>query len=273
MMIHSDSQHCMDIVRQARRAHYAAILFAPENARDALWAMAALDIELSRIPDLVTQPLAGQMRLQWWREALAGNEKYEPGGNPVMRALNAACAAHQMSAARLLPLVDAHETLLFDVCFETRADLERYIAARAGTLAQVAVDVCCAALNEPPRTAPPNIIAATGLHDLLADVHAKAKRGHCLVPLDLLHAQGLQSHDFMADTLSAPAQSVLRALREEANDAARIGEDEWRQLSRAARLALLAFVLTQSDLRRAPDAAPPFYLAQLWNLWRAARQA
>jgi phytoene synthase len=271
-MIDPDFHHCMELARQARRPLYAAILFAPENARGALWAMAALDIELSRIPDLVTQSLAGQMRLQWWREALTGNAAYEPGSNPVMRALNAAFAAHAMSATRLLPLINAHESLLFDVCFETRADMEQYIAARHGTLAQAAIDVCCAAMGAPPQNVPAHIVTAMGLHDLLNNVHAKAARGHCLVPLDLLHAHGLQSGDFMADTLSAPAQPILRALREEALEAARAGADEWRALPRAARLALLPFLLAQSELRRAPDATPSSYLVQLWILWRAVRR-
>ena len=46
-------------------------LFAPEPARGALLALLAFNAEIERVPRMVREPILGQIRLQWWRDALA----------------------------------------------------------------------------------------------------------------------------------------------------------------------------------------------------------
>ena len=49
---------------------FLCALFAPAERRDDLLALLLFNDELARIPDAVTQPVTGLIRLQWWRDAL-----------------------------------------------------------------------------------------------------------------------------------------------------------------------------------------------------------
>ncbi len=78
------------IVREGDRDRYIATLLAPAAKRPALTALHAFDLELSRIPRLARQQIAGEIRLQWWREAVDGSNEHEALANPVAAALIAA---------------------------------------------------------------------------------------------------------------------------------------------------------------------------------------
>lgn len=106
-----------DLLVQDLRRHdyerYLLSLFAPAARRSALWAILALNLELSRIPDLVSQPVLGQMRLAWWRDAVAkALGQGEAGGNPVLQGLIAASGDGAIDSAALAALIDGHERLL-----------------------------------------------------------------------------------------------------------------------------------------------------------------
>ncbi len=64
----------VDPVFAAARAHardrYLSALLCPAGERDDLVALAAVLGEIERIPALVTEPLMGEIRLQWWADWL-----------------------------------------------------------------------------------------------------------------------------------------------------------------------------------------------------------
>ena len=63
---------CANLVRGCDFARYAATLFVPADRRRALLALYAFNAEISRVREQVTQPLPGEIRLQWWTDALTG---------------------------------------------------------------------------------------------------------------------------------------------------------------------------------------------------------
>lgn len=73
-------------------------------ARADLVCLYALDHELSRIPGIVTDPLMGEIRLTWWREALEEiAEGRAPRDHPVLRAV----AASALPPVALAALAEA----------------------------------------------------------------------------------------------------------------------------------------------------------------------
>jgi phytoene synthase len=74
---------CADLVRAHDFARYASTLFMPAELRRALWALYAFNVEISRVREQVSQPLPGEMRLQWWTDMLAGAGHGGVEGNPV----------------------------------------------------------------------------------------------------------------------------------------------------------------------------------------------
>jgi phytoene synthase len=80
-------RHCADIVRLQDKDRFLSSLFAPAEQRLFLFALYAFDVETARVRDLVDDPMAGNIRLQWWHEAMAGLRPGEAEAHPVLAAL------------------------------------------------------------------------------------------------------------------------------------------------------------------------------------------
>ncbi|PHS79761.1 MAG: hypothetical protein COB59_00280 [Rhodospirillaceae bacterium] len=70
------------------RARYLCALAAPRDKRDGVLALLAFDQEIARIPAVVSEPMLGQIRLQWWIDAMPGITGGRPPGHPVAQALS-----------------------------------------------------------------------------------------------------------------------------------------------------------------------------------------
>jgi len=64
---------CADLVRSHDFPRYVATLFVPAAERRALLALYAFNVEIVRVRDQVSQPLPGEIRLQWWTDMLSGH--------------------------------------------------------------------------------------------------------------------------------------------------------------------------------------------------------
>jgi phytoene synthase len=67
-----DTDHCEVLVRDADKDRYLATLFAPQSRHAALYALYAFNNEIARVREHIREPMAGEIRLQWWRDVLAG---------------------------------------------------------------------------------------------------------------------------------------------------------------------------------------------------------
>lgn len=63
-------QACADIVRKGDPDRFAAAMAAPVAARRVLFPLYAFNVEVARAPWVASEPMIGEMRLQWWRDAL-----------------------------------------------------------------------------------------------------------------------------------------------------------------------------------------------------------
>src|SRR3954462_285606 len=99
--------HCEALVRAADRDRFLATLFAPRERRAALFALYAFNIEIARVREVVRDPLAGEIRLQWWSDALGGEARGDAEANPVAGALIATAARHRLPVQCLKSLIAA----------------------------------------------------------------------------------------------------------------------------------------------------------------------
>jgi len=103
----------MSFLNYNRPTRALAVSFAPREARDDLFALIALNVELARVAEIVTEPGLGMIRLQWWLEALSGLRAEEAAANPVMTALQDAARASGVAPARLAAAVEARQDELY----------------------------------------------------------------------------------------------------------------------------------------------------------------
>lgn len=86
----------------------------PEH-RPALQAVFELDASLGRAVAQASEPIVGQLRLAWWRDALSAPEGQRAKGSPLLAYIDRIFGA---GATGLVALVDGWETLLLAEAFD-----------------------------------------------------------------------------------------------------------------------------------------------------------
>ena len=124
---------CAALVRDRDRDRYLATLYAPAEVRPALFALHALDLELAAVVATTTEAMLGEIRLAWWREALARLDTAPPPAQPVLAALAAYALPLGVKGQALEPLEDAFLSLLLDERLAGAA-LDAQLERRGGTL-------------------------------------------------------------------------------------------------------------------------------------------
>jgi phytoene synthase len=79
--------------------------------------------------------MAGEIRLQWWREVLDGQRAEEAAANPVAAALLDAIQRYHLPPQRLIVLIDERSS---DLYHEPPRNLETYGTATDGTIIALA---------------------------------------------------------------------------------------------------------------------------------------
>ena len=135
------------LVRRVDEDRWLASRFAPADVRAKLIALYALNDEIARATESVSQPTLGDMRLTWWREAIA-----DVYGGKVVRAQPALLALAQIRetwpAGSFDPLIEARRRDLDAQPFASLADFEAYIDGTAGTVMRLAVLACRSVVDE-----------------------------------------------------------------------------------------------------------------------------
>ena len=124
------------LVRRVDPDRWLAARFVPEGpGRAAVLGLYALNHELARVAESVSNPLMGEIRLAWWREgieALAAGEG--PRAHPVLKALQPAMAAKAAPVPQVLSMIEARGLDLEPEPFADETALVAYIDGTAGAL-------------------------------------------------------------------------------------------------------------------------------------------
>jgi 15-cis-phytoene synthase len=88
------------------------LAYVPVHKRRALAALFSLDDTLAAIPRSTTEPVLGQMRLLWWREALVRLDVEAPAAEPVLQALAVEALPLGITGSALSRMVDGWEVLI-----------------------------------------------------------------------------------------------------------------------------------------------------------------
>ena len=106
--------HCEDLVRAGDPDRYYATLFAPAAVRPHLFALYAFSLTIARVREAVSAPMAGEIRLQWWRDALQGEARGDVRANPVAAALEEAIRVNRLARQPFVDLIDARVFDLYE---------------------------------------------------------------------------------------------------------------------------------------------------------------
>lgn len=155
--IHND---VLERVSLADPDRMRAARLADPDLRDRLFALYAFHAELAKVPELVSEPMLGQIRYQWWRDCL--DEIY--GDKPVRRhevstPLAEMVRASGVSRFLLERIIDGRERDLDPRPFASINEATSYADATSGALLNAALAV----LGEDGRDAAGRAWGLTGL--------------------------------------------------------------------------------------------------------------
>jgi phytoene synthase len=198
-----------DLVKNQDRDRYSSILYAPEDHREGLFALAAFEIELARIPTLASEPMPGEIRLQWWRDVIESGAAAAGAGNPVAEQLGAAIGRYSLPVAALADMIDARIFDLYSDPMPSQTDLEGY----CGETFAAAIQLSLLVLDQDGAAAHAETSGhagcALGIARLLLGLPYQRRRQQCYIPSEMLAASGLEPEKFVSGEIG---EAHIRAL-------------------------------------------------------------
>lgn len=271
-----------DTVHKSARTHalehVLAALLAPRAVREDLITLAAFIGELEHIALSVSEPLIGEIRLQWWREWLEDATPDSRSGNPVADAMAQVIARHDLSKREILPLINAQSPNLYDTPVGSQQEFLSQLADAQGTpfklKARILKRDASERLDDVARCAG----QAYGIARYLTNLRAYAKNGRWPLPhagpdgsanTNLVHRRDL------ADARRTSSLYAGQLARSKLNEVRKLRDDNPSTTIHVVLPAALVepYLAALENIKGDPlvanvDISP---LARRWNLWRASK--
>jgi 15-cis-phytoene synthase len=268
---------CAELVRTHDFTRYVSTLFVPAEQRRALMALYAFNVEISRVHEQVSQPLPGEMRLQWWTDMLAGTSHGGVEGNPVAAELMLAIRNWRLPVERLSRLIEEHQFDLYNDPMPTMAALEGYINDTSSALFSLAAGIA----GRPSETVDHlarHAGLAQGMVQVIAALPLDASRRQLFVPQQVLESHSCGIEEVFAGKQTPKLRAALDQLLGEARGHLKTAYALLADVPPQVRPVFLPLAMVDRDLQRMSRADnDPFMphttsrFRTLWTLWRASR--
>src|SRR5919107_3112920 len=190
--------HCEALVREGDPDRYWASLFAPADKRGYLHALHAFNFEVSRVRESVSEALVGEIRLQWWRDALQGESRGGVRANPVAAALDDTIVQFRLPRQSLVDLIDARIFDLYEDPMPSLNDLEGYCGETSSSLTQLSGLIIADGSNPGTADAAGHAGVAYAVTGLLRAFPHHARQGRLYVPAAVLDAHAVTREEILA---------------------------------------------------------------------------
>jgi len=272
--------HCEALVREGDPDRYVATLFAPAAFRPHLFALTAFSLTIARVREAASNPMAGEIRLQWWRDALQGEARGDVRANPVAAALEDAIVRRRLGRRPFVDLIDARVFDLYDDPMPRLNDLEGYCGETASALFRLGALVLCDGSEPGGAAAAGHAGVAYGLTGLLRALPWHARSGQVYLPADLLARYGVTREDIVTGRGGPGLKGACTELRTIARRHLAAYEAARDTIAPAARAAFLPLALVPAYLDAMDRAGydPLSSVVEIprwrraWRLWRAWRR-
>lgn len=238
--------YCRNLLREADRDRYLASLFAPDETRPHVQAIYSFNIELSAARERTSDSALGEIRLQWWLDAVEEIYRGTTPGHPVLEALARAVEHGKLPLDAFRNMVEARRFDLYDDPMPDLVSLEGYLGETSSALIQLSALVLAGADALPAAEAAGYAGVALGIAGILRALPLYRSRGQCYIPVDLLERHELTPAHVLSGRFDAAMGLVVTELCHRA--AACLAEARARR-SAVALKALPAFLpVSLSDL-------------------------
>ncbi len=254
---------------------YLAGLLLPENVRAAINVLYGFHVEITNITWAGGEPLAGEVRLQWWADVIAGKRTDEASGHPLARALLSVVSTFNLPANALEAKLEAHIFELYNDPMGDGSMLEGWCGETRSVLFQMAALILGAEANSKLADASGHAGVTTGVISIIENLARSHAAGKVPVPVDVLEQNGLSCADYLA-SVGKSHHGVVRDLIDLAEGHYHKAIAAVSQLPQEVRPAFLPLALAPLYLKRSRknidqvfnNLAPISQWRRQWALWR-----
>lgn len=242
-------------LRANDRDRYLATLVLPEVERAAVTALYAFNADIASVRDRAKEAAAGEIRLQWWHDALAGQGHGDVRANPLAEALLDSIAEYGLPVPALIRMIEARRFDLYDDPMPDMPAFEGYAGETASALYQLAAMI----LNRGP-VEPGDAAGHLGVaHALVGHLRAfgyNASRNRIVLPRDVFATCGVSEAEIRAGKESEALSVALTRFAELADEHLRKADSAIAALPRALRPVFAPAALLRSQRKRLNLDAP-----------------
>jgi NADH dehydrogenase [ubiquinone] 1 alpha subcomplex assembly factor 6 len=242
----ADLSACGQLVRENDPDRFFCTLFAASEKREALFALYAFNHELARVAESVSEPMLGEIRLQWWREALDGIEAGTPRRHDVVDGLAGAWSSG-LDRTLLDAMIDGRS---LDLSSDPPENLEALNAYAQQTAVSLTRQACLilGGSREGTLDACENAGTAIVFAGLLRSTLSLCTQGRVMLPADQLSLHRLDARDVLKGENNSRLVSVVKTVTIHADGAGRSARSASRRLPKSVVPALLPLSFALRDL-------------------------
>lgn len=208
--------HIGDILKTNDPERYLACLYLPEAFRDVAITLYAFDAEIARIPAVVSEPMPGEIRIQWWRDLLKSNGN--TGSGPLAEALLSVIEKHNLPRD---VLDNSLEARIFDLYHDAMPDVgtyEGYLGETVSAFLNVIAVSAGIERNSNLADACGHAGVSIGISRHLSACAYLRARGQVFFPLSILQQHGLKRESWLDADLNQSHKDVVISMLELARD-------------------------------------------------------
>lgn len=250
------ARYAAEFLKANDRDRYFATLLIGDKHRAAVTALYAFSADVASVRDRAREPAAGEIRLQWWTDALAGDGHGVVRQNPLADALLDAHDEYALPVPPLTRLITARRFDLYDDPMPDVATFEGYAGETVSSLYQLAAMI----LNDGKPIETGDAAGHLGVaHALIGHLGAfgyYASQGRVFLPWSVFAANGVRESDVFAGVKSDGLIAALMQLREMAADHLRKAEGAIGALPKGLRPAFAPKALLRTQHRRLKFESP-----------------
>ncbi|KAJ3188074.1 hypothetical protein HK101_009230 [Irineochytrium annulatum] len=220
--------YCRDLVSRTDWENYTATLFLPPGARRAAWAIRAFNAETAMIRDAIRDPTSGAgvgiglMRVQFWRDGIAGLYAGTVREHPVLQALAESMGDVELSQGWFRRILSARQKDLEEATFGGVRDLEAYAENTASSVLYLTLEALGVRSLSTDHVAS-HVGKAMGIATLVRGLPHHISQRRLMIPSEVT-----VKHRLSAEDVFRGRQEALKPLEDSIFDVATVANDHLR---------------------------------------------
>lgn len=269
-----------DFLKSNDPDRYYASLVIPEGKRAAVQSLYAFATEVASVRERVSEPAPGEIRLQWWDDALSGKGHGNVRQNPIADALLTTIGDYGLPVVPLQRLIAARRFDLYQDPMRDLTSFEGYAGETVSALYQFAAMILNDGVPVEEGDAAGHLGVANALIGHVRAFGFNASQHRIFLPLPVFAANGASERQILSGEASDGIRAALGQFADLAREHLDKAEAAIATLPRGLRRAFAYAPVLRAELaglkhvQEQPFAPPPAIAAwrkiamMSWWAWR-----